>query len=88
MNALIMGCILVLEETLDLGVHETAEEWIDVVAGAWLVVSPFALGFASQVSASAHTVAVGLLTLLFAAWAMSPLNEKLRVWWHKHVTEH
>ena len=30
MNALIMGCVLVLEEMLDIGVHETVEEAIDL----------------------------------------------------------
>jgi hypothetical protein len=88
MNALIMGSILVLEEMLEVVVHEMAEEWIDLVAGLWLVVSPLVLGFASQTAASANTAAVGLLTVLFAAWAMSPFDEKLRRWWHDHVTGH
>jgi SPW repeat-containing protein len=87
-NALVMGSILVLEEMLEVVVHEMAEEWIDLVAGVWLMVSPFVLGFASQTVASVNTVAVGLLTLLFAAWALSPLDKKLGHWWHEHVTGH
>ena len=75
MNALIMGSILVLEEMLELGVHETFEEWIDVVAGAWLMVSPLALGFTSHFAASVSTAAVGLLTLVFAVWAMAPFGQ-------------
>jgi SPW repeat-containing protein len=88
MNALVMGTILVLEEMLELGVHEMAEEWIDLVAGFWLIVSPFVLGFASHAAAFANTVAVGLFTVLFAAWALSPLDEKFGHWWHDHVTGH
>lgn len=88
MNALIMGAILVLEELLELGVHEMAEEWIDVVAGLWLVASPFALGFASVTPAAVSTVAVGLLTVLFGAWALLSLDEKVRHWWDDHVTGH
>lgn len=88
MNALIMGIILVLEELLELGVHEVVEEWIDLVAGLWLMVSPAVLGFASLTSASVSTIAVGLLTVLFAAWAMSPLDQKISHWWHDHVTGH
>ena len=88
MNALVMGTILVLEEMLELGVHETAEEWIDLVAGLWLIVSPAALGFGSLMSASASTIAAGLLTVLFAALAMSPVDEKIDRWWHDHVTGH
>jgi len=88
MNALIMGSILVLDEMLEVVVHEMAEEWIDLVAGLWLMVSPLVLGFASQTAAAANTVAVGVLTVLFAAWAMSPLDKKLGRWWHEHVTGH
>ena len=88
MNALIMGSILVLEELLELNVHEMAEEWIDLVAGLWLLASPFALGFASLTAAAASTMVVGVLTVLFAVWAMSPLDKKISHWWHGHVTGH
>lgn len=87
-NALIMGTILVLEELLELGVHETSEEWIDLVAGLWLMVSPSVLGFSSLTLASVNTITVGLLTVLFAAWAMSPLDKRIGRWWHDHVTGH
>ena len=88
MNALVVGTILCLEELLDLGRHEMAEEGIDLVTGAWLVISPFALGFALFTSAAINTIAVGVLTILFAAWAMSSLDEKLGLWWHDHVGSH
>ena len=88
MNALIVGSFLVLEEFLEVVVHELAEEWIDLVAGLWLMVSPFVLGFAAQTVASVNTVAVGVLTVLFAAWALSPLDKKLTDWWHQRVTSH
>jgi hypothetical protein len=88
MNALIMGCVLVLDEMLEIGVHETVEEWIDLVAGAWLVVAPVALGFSSQLVAAANTVLVGLLTLAFALLAMSDLDAKLGGWWRRRVTGH
>lgn len=85
MNALVLGAILVLEELLELGTHETAEEWIDLAAGIWLVVSPFALGFSTVTPAAVNAVAVGLLTALFAASAMSPIHGKLAAWWEEHV---
>jgi hypothetical protein len=88
MNALIMGSILVLAEMLELSVHEDAEEWIDIVAGLWLMVSPVVLGFTSSTPATVSTMSVGLLTVLFAAWALSPLDERARQWWHDHVPSH
>ena len=88
MNALVMGVILVLEEFLELGAHEMFEEWIDIVAGLWLIVSPMVLGFASLTSATVNAVAVGMLTVLFAAWAISPLDKKVVQWWHERVAGH
>lgn len=88
MNALFMGTILVLEELLDLGVHEMAEEWIDVVAGLWLVISPVVLGFAGSMAPSMNAVTVGLLTVLAAAWAASPLDEQIDRWWHGTAAGH
>lgn len=88
MNALLLGTILVLEELLELGIHESAEEWIDIGAGLWLIVAPFVLGFASHTAAAVNTVAVGLLTVLFAAFALSKLDEKVDHWWHDRITGH
>src|SRR5512140_1872905 len=85
MNALVMGVILVLEEMLELGLHETAEEWIDLAAGTWLIASPFVLGFASVMPAAASAIVVGALTVLFALAAMSTLDEKMGLWWKEHV---
>jgi hypothetical protein len=88
MNALVLGIILVLEELLELGVHESAEEWIDMVAGIWLIASPFALGFTDSMPALLNAEIVGLLTVLFAALAMSTWDDKIGSWWHDHVTGH
>ena len=86
MNALVMGSILVLEEFLEVGEHETVEEWIDVVAGLWLMAAPSVLGFSSEGAAALTSFAVGAFTVLFAALAMTSFDEKIGHWWHEHVT--
>lgn len=88
MNALILGAVLVVEAFLNLDVHNIAEEGLDLVAGLWLVISPFVLGFASTTPAALNAVAAGLLSVLFAGWALSPLDEKMRFWWREHMTRH
>jgi SPW repeat-containing protein len=88
MNALVMGTVLVLAELLELSVHETAEEWLDIVAGLWLLVSPVALGFTSSMPATVSTVAVGFLTVLFAALALSPFDDTIHRWLHDHMPSH
>ena len=86
MNALVLGAVLVLEELLDLGVHETAEEMIDLAVGAWLIVAPFALGFTQSAAATANSIAVGALTLLFAGWALAEFDGAIAEWW-RHRAE-
>jgi hypothetical protein len=88
MNARVMGTVLVLEELLELYVHEAAEEWMDVAAGVWLLLSPVMLGFTMVTSATISTIAVGALSVLFALRALSPLDEAARQWWRDHVPGH
>lgn len=78
MNALILGTVLICLEFLNLEAHSDLEEWMDIVAGAWLVLSPFLLGFAQVGAAAINAVGVGVLTIAFAAWALSPSEAKLR----------
>lgn len=84
MNALLLGTALAVVELLNLDQHQAAEEWIDIVAGLWLLVSPFVVGFASVSAAAVNALAVGALTVLLAVLALSPLDERIRLWWRKH----
>ena len=84
MNALFLGTTLVVLELLNLGLHDDIEEWWDIAAGVWLVVSPFMLGFAQVGAAVINAVGIGLLTIVFAAWALSPLDAKFAPWWREH----
>jgi hypothetical protein len=80
-NAVLLGIILASGELMHLGRHEDAEEWLDLIAGLWLVVSPLALGFESLASASFNAIAVGLLSVMFGAWALSPLDARIAELW-------
>ena len=77
-NAVILGILLACAELIHLGQHVDAEEWFDLIAGLWLVASPAVLGFEAVASALINTVVVGLLTIMFAAWALSPLDDLIR----------
>jgi len=85
-NAVLLGIILASEELIHLGKHEDAEEWVDLVAGLWLVVSPAVLGFGSLPAPLINTVAVGLLTMMFGAWALSPMDKMLGAKWRGRAT--
>lgn len=85
MNALVVGTILVLEEFMEVGVHEDTEEWFDLIPGVWLVISPVMLGFQSSLVAMANAVAVGALTIIFAAFAITSFDRTIAGWWHEHA---
>lgn len=85
MNALFIGAALIGLELLNLDAHEDLEEWLDIAAGLWLLVSPFAFGFVQVGAAAINAVGVGLLTIVFALWALSPLDARLVPWWRSHV---
>jgi hypothetical protein len=59
-NAVIVGLLVVFAEVVTLSRFQVWEEWVNVVLGAWLAVSPFALGIANA-AASATFVVLGVL---------------------------
>jgi SPW repeat-containing protein len=50
------------------------EEVVNILLGIWMVISSWVLGVASR-AAETNAVIVGLLVILFAAWAMAMNRE-------------
>ena len=84
-NALVMATVLVALELLDMGAYDKLGLWLDVAAGVWLCLSPYALGFASTPVAANTALAVGLLVLVITLCAASPLDAAISRWWHSHA---
>ena len=53
-----------------LSVFAEWEEWVNLVLGLWLIVAPWALGFAGSVNALWTHVILGVLTAAVSAWAL------------------
>jgi len=64
-NALVVGLLIILAELLELSIFRDWEEWINVALGAWLIVSPWALG-TSDAAARINFIVVGVLVLALA----------------------
>lgn len=53
------------------------EEWVNIVAGFWLMASPWVLDYTSQLGptrtlpASANNLAVGLAVMIFSLWELN-----------------
>ncbi len=65
-SAVLVGFLLIVVEFVELSAFRAWEEWVNVVLGAWLIVSPWLLGAA--VLPAANLVIVGLLVVALALY--------------------
>jgi hypothetical protein len=72
-NAIIVGvALIVLSAWAALSEQVRLDrnlEWINVVLGVWLVLSPFALNYSTVVAAMWNDIIVGVVVIVLAAWA-------------------
>jgi hypothetical protein len=76
-NAVFVGFLLIATEFVALSAFSVWEEWINVILGAWLVVSPWILGVA--LVPTVNFVIVGLLVLALALY---------EIWYERRHTAH
>jgi SPW repeat len=68
-------------------IPEPSQDVVHAVLGLWLIVSPWFLGFTSQVTARNNAVVVGSLVAAAALWAMlveTDLRKWMSDWMHQH----
>jgi hypothetical protein len=72
-NALVAGVVLIvlgawaaLSEEVR---FDRNLEWINLVVGVWLVLSPFTLNYSGVVMALWNSIIVGVVVIVLAAWA-------------------
>ncbi len=66
-NAVIAGVVIGLVAIGALVAFAQWEEWVNLILGMWVLVSPFVLGFSSNVNATWTHVVVGLAVAVLAA---------------------
>lgn len=80
-NAVIFGIVIALLALSTLLRFKDWEEWVDMVVGVWLIISPWVLGFAATTATATAVggaavatwtfVVFGVVTIILAAWALS-----------------
>ena len=83
-NSVFLGIALALGSHFECALDDCTPEWLNIVAGLWLLAAPFVLGFSSSPVPTANSVAVGLLVAILAASALS-LDKELGKLWHRLV---
>jgi hypothetical protein len=69
-NSVIIGLALVVFSIAVLIKPHIWEEWVSLILGAWLIISPFVLGFSDITPALWNTVIMGLLVGGDAIWSV------------------
>ena len=69
-NAYIMGVAVVFFALAALTDVRKWEEWVNLVLGAWMIISPFALGFYAEHALTYNNIVLGLLIGGDAIWAL------------------
>lgn len=77
-NAWAVGVIIAVAAISTLVAFHQWEEWVNVALGAWLIVSPWALGITAP-SAMWNQIVVGLLVGALAIWSASIEHEPRRL---------
>jgi hypothetical protein len=67
-NAWISAIVIAVLAVGALSMFQEWEEWLNLIAGVWVVVAPWVLGFAAIASAMWTHVVIGLLVAAAAAW--------------------
>jgi hypothetical protein len=68
-NAWGVGAVVAVAAFAALIAFHAWEEWVNAALAAWLIVSPWVLGFATQTAATWNQVVVGLVVGCLAVWA-------------------
>jgi hypothetical protein len=72
-NALAIGALVIIAEIVELSIFRDWEEWINVVLGAWLAISPWALGIANA-AARWNFLIVGTLVIALALYEIREMQ--------------
>lgn len=69
-NHYILGIAVTVFAIIALYDTQVWEEWINLILGAWLIISPFILGFTEQPAALWNSIILGILIGGDSLWAI------------------
>lgn len=69
MNAWVCGGLIAVAAIAAYIAAKPWQHWLSAALGAWLIASPWALGFAALQLATYNAVAIGAVVVLLAVWS-------------------
>jgi hypothetical protein len=70
-NASVIGLVIAVAALAALISFHKWEEWIEAALGLWLIISPYILGFTTQMNATVNQVIVGIIVAALAIWTVA-----------------
>lgn len=70
-NAVVIGVVIAIAAIAALVSFRKWEEWIEAVLGLWLIISPYLLGFTTEMNATVNQVIVGIIVAALAIWTVA-----------------
>lgn len=83
-NFLVIGVLLVGAAVGAILVPKAWEEWVEVILGAWLLASPWLLGFAGMQAPLQVALFTGLAVIVLALWVLGT-DDEYGGWLHRLV---
>jgi uncharacterized membrane protein HdeD (DUF308 family) len=57
-------------------------DWVNLLLGIWLIVSPWVFGTVSNTVATVVLVVLGIAVVAFSIWALVRLEDSAAEWWN------
>lgn len=73
--ACIVAIVIAVLSIAALARAEPWEEWVNIVAGVWLIISPWVLRFSGTRHALWNALIVGAPVIIFAAWDLGAMQQ-------------
>ncbi len=74
-NAYVIGLLIAIISIGTVGSFQIWKEWANLTLGFWLIISPWILGFSSNLAATWNHAIVGLLVVVFSTWQIPMTRE-------------
>ncbi|HKK01647.1 MAG TPA: SPW repeat protein [Desulfuromonadales bacterium] len=57
-------------------------DWINLLLGAWLIISPWVLGTVASTTSTILLVLMGIALVAFSVWALVRVENQAAEWWN------
>jgi hypothetical protein len=82
-TTVVAGIILLVSSIIAMSSPRAWEEWVDIVLGVLLVISPWVLGFTGTTVARDNAVICGIIMIVLALWVLG--TDQQFGWGHRTV---